>query len=207
MTGEELARAQLLGCGAALHLVQALASIAVSLPPFLWLVTRGAQPASGSSVPTHPAMTPLWGLGRVISAEHPELRCRRLDLDSRAKRDAGDVLFEELCRGEFGEDEIAFRDQARLAPRLVRMQLAPPQAGPASTSPPSKPVRLEVAEPGMFESLRWCPAERVAPGINEIEIRVEASGLNFRDVLCALGMYPGATGPCEPISPSRCRRV
>jgi acyl transferase domain-containing protein/NADPH:quinone reductase-like Zn-dependent oxidoreductase/nucleoside-diphosphate-sugar epimerase len=195
MTAGELARAQLLGCGAALHLVQALASIAVSLPPFLWLVTRGAQPASGSSVPTHPAMTPLWGLGRVISAEHPELRCRRLDLDSRAKRDAGDVLFEELCRGEFGEDEIAFRDQARLAPRLVRMQLAPPQAGPASTSPPSKPVRLEVAEPGMFESLRWCPAERVAPGINEIEIRVEASGLNFRDVLCALGMYPGATGP------------
>ena len=27
------------------------------------------------------AQSPLWGLGRVIAAEHPELSCTRIDLD------------------------------------------------------------------------------------------------------------------------------
>ena len=38
------------------------------------------------------------------------------------------------------------------------------------------------------------PAPRVAPGPGELEIRVVATGLNFRDVLNALGMYPGDPG-------------
>ena len=32
-------------------------------------------------------------------------------------------------------------------------------------------------------------------GTRQVEIRVEATGLNFRDVLNALGMYPGDAGP------------
>jgi polyketide synthase 12/myxalamid-type polyketide synthase MxaB len=39
------------------------------------------------------------------------------------------------------------------------------------------------------------PVERVAPGPGEVEIEVVSTGLNFKDVLSALGMYPGESGP------------
>ena len=39
------------------------------------------------------------------------------------------------------------------------------------------------------------PAVRRAPGPGEVEIRVQATGLNFRDVLNVLGLYPGDAGP------------
>ena len=192
MTGEDLARSQLLGCGAALHLVQALASLKIDSPPCVWLVTRGAQAVPDSSAPVHAAMTSLWGLGRVIAAEHPELRCRCLDLDQQPTDDGGDILFEELARGEFGEDTIAFRNQSRLVPRLVRLPSA--TATEASPQQISEPVQLEVSQAGILENLRWTSVERAAPGPGEVEIRVQATGLNFRDVLCALGMYPGKIG-------------
>ena len=38
----------------------------------------------------------------------------------------------------------------------------------------------------------FAEAGRLSPAPGEVEIRVSASGLNFRDVLCALGVYPGA---------------
>ena len=38
-------------------------------------------------------------------------------------------------------------------------------------------------------------SERRAPGPGEVEIRVQATGLNFRDVLNVLGLYPGDAGP------------
>ena len=39
-------------------------------------------------------------------------------------------------------------------------------------------------------------ATRRAPGPGEVEVRVRATGLNFRDVLNAMGLYPGTeVGP------------
>ncbi|RYP89225.1 hypothetical protein DL769_000149 [Monosporascus sp. CRB-8-3] len=49
-------------------------------------------------------------------------------------------------------------------------------------------VHLEMAKPGRLTSLRWSPrASRPLSG-DEIEVQVYAAGLNFRDVLCALGI-------------------
>ena len=67
--------------------------------------------------------------------------------------------------------------------------------GNRSISPQnSQPLQLEVVKPGILENLRWASAERAAPGPGEVEIKVQATGLNFRDVLCTLGMYPGKIG-------------
>ncbi len=46
----------------------------------------------------------------------------------------------------------------------------------------------------MLDNLTWQPMERIAPGADEVEIRVRATGLNFRDVLNTLGLYPGEIG-------------
>jgi acyl carrier protein len=115
-------------CGSTLNLVHALAS--QGNPPSLWLVTRGAvacpndQGAGAGSQMAGIAQSPLWGLGNVIALEHPELHCVRIDLDPNV------VEVEALCTAIISkthEDQLAFRDQVRLAPRLVpsRLQGAP----------------------------------------------------------------------------------
>ena len=44
------------------------------------------------------------------------------------------------------------------------------------------------------DNLAVTPRERRAPEPGEVEIAVQAAALNFRDVLNALGMYPGDPG-------------
>lgn len=53
---------------------------------------------------------------------------------------------------------------------------------------------LQVGVPGNIESLSCVACPRTAPGPNEVEIDVYAAGLNFRDVMIALGMYPAVPG-------------
>ena len=48
-------------------------------PPGLWVVTRGAQPVAAAV--SNITRSPLWGLGRVITLEHPDLPCALIDLD------------------------------------------------------------------------------------------------------------------------------
>ena len=50
--------------------------------------------------------------------------------------------------------------------------------------------RLEVARPGILDSLHACSIARTPPGPNEVEIEVAAVGLNFMDVMLAMGMLP-----------------
>ncbi|BAZ22955.1 beta-ketoacyl synthase [Kalymmatonema gypsitolerans NIES-4073] len=108
------------GCGSTLHLVQALVKVGLSQPPRLWLVTQGAQPVldTNTRVPGL-AQSPLWGMGRVISLEHPELWGGILDLDPNATNDeAVTTLLTEISDLDC-EDHIAFRDGQRYVARLM----------------------------------------------------------------------------------------
>lgn len=51
--------------------------------------------------------------------------------------------------------------------------------------------RLRIGTPGDLESLELTATGRRAPGPGEVEVRVAAAGLNFRDVLTASGLLPG----------------
>ncbi|MEK7727815.1 MAG: SDR family NAD(P)-dependent oxidoreductase, partial [candidate division KSB1 bacterium] len=53
---------------------------------------------------------------------------------------------------------------------------------------------MQTNQRGVLDNLFYQTAPRSAPGKGEIELRVHATGLNFRDVLNALGMYPGDPG-------------
>ena len=125
-TAADLEQANQQGCGSVLHLIQALGQSPIAEPPLLWLVTQGAVRVAPSEAETetwnpHPAQSPLWGMGKVIALEHPELRCVRLDLDPRAGGHGAQRLFEEM-QAETGEDQIAFCGEGRYVPRLVRYQ-------------------------------------------------------------------------------------
>ena len=176
-----LEAAHVRGCGSALHLVQALAGLR-GVAPRLFLVTRGGQ-AVRPGEETSPTQGALWGLGRVIAAEHPGLRCVRVDLDPYADPDLAGLLA--TLDGTDGEDQIAFRSGARHVARLTRRAPAHGQ----------EPCTLVPPKGGVLDDLALRPAARRPPGPGEVEIRVRAAGLNFRDVLNALGMYPGPAGP------------
>ncbi len=116
-SAEGAQRAVLESCGGALHVVQALAKREGAAP--LWLVTQGAQ-AVGDKAPLALAQAPLWGLGRTVDLEHPELRCTRVDLDPAHLEASVRLLHAELGRTGSPEREVAFRGEARLRPVLRR---------------------------------------------------------------------------------------
>ena len=68
------------------------------------------------------AQAALWGLGRVIALEHPDLSCVRIDLDPRGGLDQATDLCGELVCDDRSEEEIAFRDGERLVLRLSRCE-------------------------------------------------------------------------------------
>lgn len=112
--------AERVGSAALLRLVQELAMHGASLAPKLFLVTRGTQPVVGDAGSVSIEQAPIWGLGRVIALEHPELDCTRIDLDNATASDDPQSLFDELFYQSY-EDQIAFRDGIRYVSRLVRL--------------------------------------------------------------------------------------
>jgi acyl transferase domain-containing protein/NAD(P)-dependent dehydrogenase (short-subunit alcohol dehydrogenase family)/acyl carrier protein len=198
-TSADLAQQMLAGPAAALHLIQALLRRGVNLPP-VWLATRGARAVTHSADLNRmidASGAAIWGFARALAAEHPDLRVRLVDLDPQAA--SLDALIVELREGAGGEAEVAWRDKARSVARLARLAASDsptPRAGKASAPVSnSAPVRLERSPAGLLEELKLVPLVTRDPGGGEIEIEVHAAGLNFRDVLNALGMYPGQAGP------------
>ncbi|HEY9740894.1 MAG TPA: thioester reductase domain-containing protein [Coleofasciculaceae cyanobacterium] len=120
LTIPSLEQAQALGVGSVLHLLQALVKDNKSTSPRLWLVTRGAVPV-GRSLPAV-AQAPLWGLGKVVALEHPELWGGMLDLAPEATEDEATKLLAEIGDSQ-GEDHLAFRDGQRYVARVIRKQL------------------------------------------------------------------------------------
>ena len=172
----------------ALHLVQGLLEI-TEAGTRLSLVTRGAHRLPEDAGVPAVIQAPLWGLGRTIALEHPELRCQCVDLDPSPAADPLPALLAEITSAP-DENESAWRGTVRFAARLARWS-SPPSPIPAATGP----VRLEATSQGRLESLVLRPMSRRTPGPGEVEIRVRAAGLNFKDVLSALDLYPGAPGP------------
>jgi acyl transferase domain-containing protein/NADPH:quinone reductase-like Zn-dependent oxidoreductase len=162
--------------GSLLKLVQALGaqSFAAGTTPRLWIATRGAQPVGEGDVP-NPLQAPVWGFAKVVALEHPELRATRIDLDG---NDDVDVLWQAIG-ADGDEPQLALRGGKAFVARLVH--------GSAEPFEPA-PVRLEKAASGVFDEMPLVPMARRAPGPGEVEIRVRAAGLNFRDIMNAVAL-------------------
>ncbi|MDJ0903719.1 MAG: SDR family NAD(P)-dependent oxidoreductase [Xenococcus sp. MO_188.B8] len=118
MTTEELTAASQLGCGSTLHLVQALGNAEFSESPSLWLVTKGAVSVHTSEEEVvEIAQSSLWGMGKVIALEHPELNCVRVDLDPTSIEAGAQDLLTAIESGS-SDDQIAFRNGIRQVAKL-----------------------------------------------------------------------------------------
>ena len=177
-----LAPAAEVGLEHAVATVQALAGRGWRDAPRLWLVTRGTQAARSRVQSFYGAE--LWGLGRTLTYEHPEFRCTLVDLAAGTEELAREIT------ADAADDQVALRTEGRYVARLrpIGHDDDIPEPGmPAG----ERPFQLQIDRPGLLERLAWQATERRAPGPGEVEVEVAAAGLNFHDVLTALGEYPG----------------
>ncbi|MFI9722684.1 SDR family NAD(P)-dependent oxidoreductase [Streptomyces sp. NPDC052396] len=159
-----------------LRLVQAMPAGDVPL----FLVTVGTQSVSPEDPTSDPFAAALWGFGRVVNAERPELRCRLIDIDAAAE----DALPAELFHD--GLDEVALRGGTRYVRRLEPAgDLSPLHQ--VTTRTDLTPVRLGVLRT-TADNLRFAATTRREPGPAEVEIEVACVGVNFKDVLKVTGL-------------------
>ncbi|OBJ48074.1 type I polyketide synthase [Mycobacterium sp. 1423905.2] len=185
-SAESIARleAEIVQLLSAVHAVQT--NDGVKLPGGLWIVTERAV-ATESGEPVDPVQAALWGLGRTIVNEEPALRCKLVDYDG--SEQAVQALAG-LLGAPLDEPELALRQGKFLASRLLQWSrsghLAVPRADDYVLAP---------TERGAIDNLRLTEADVPPPADGYVQVRVEAAGLNFRDVLNVLGLYPGDPGP------------
>jgi len=82
-------------------------------------VTSGSQSVTSENASHSIAQSPLWGLGKTINYEYPELLCTTVDISSKILPQESQSLFEELTLNE-RETQIALRGNQRYIARLVQ---------------------------------------------------------------------------------------
>ncbi|MGZ9164527.1 MAG: SDR family NAD(P)-dependent oxidoreductase, partial [Anaerolineales bacterium] len=174
------------GYASALFLAQAC--LKTASPPRLWFITQGAQAVPENTKDmVHPAQSALWGFARTLALEHGDLRPVILDLEMGAQTPEA-TIFAELANDD-GENQVAWRVGKRYVARLARHQ-----SEADALILPDKPFELIASQQGLLDLISVRLKTTRPPGLREVEIAVHAAGLNFRDVLNALGMYPGQAG-------------
>ncbi|MFE5393161.1 type I polyketide synthase [Streptomyces sp. NPDC056568] len=168
----------------------------------LVLITRRAVAAVPGDDVTGLSGAAVGGLVRSAQAEHPD-RFVLLDSDSDTDADPGtgtgtgtgtDILTDAdllavLTDGD--EPWLARRGGTLLAPRLARAS-----ASGALAVPDTEGWRLTADRAsGSLRDLALTPASEATgePAPGEVRVEVRAAGVNFRDVLIALGQYPDPT--------------
>lgn len=158
----------------------------------LWLLTHdvGAglddarhEPVSTEHVAEDAA---LWGFGRSLSNEAGARSVRLLDVPMAAASSDPllDALVHELSKPDDETEIVLDADGQRWVPRLGLVP-APEQQ---TVTMDDQALSLGFELPGQLRHLRWQSHALPAPGNGQVEVKVEATGLNFRDVMYALGL-------------------
>ncbi|MFI6575114.1 type I polyketide synthase [Nocardiopsis sp. NPDC050513] len=150
----------------------------------LAVVTWRAVPTGPGTRLSGLAAAPVWGLLRAAQREHPG---RLVLVDSDGSEDSHRMLASAVA---LDEPQLALRSGTVLVPRLARVESA------RGLTPPGPVWRLDTRHPGSLADLEPLPAREAVRelGPQEVRLAVRAAGVNFRDVVVALGMVEGETG-------------
>ena len=167
----------------------------------LWL-TRGATINSAN-----PAANMIAGAARCIRAENPTIALTTLDLDSDRPLDAISNINSimkvfSLSLNAIDEQrpdwEYAIRDEKLFIPRLlldkgandlITSLTVDRKAEPMPFKQPGRQLELTTGSPGRLDTLCFTDdsSYHVPLADDEVEIKVKAVGLNFKDVMVAMG--------------------
>ncbi|GDY48077.1 hypothetical protein SANT12839_089590 [Streptomyces antimycoticus] len=156
----------------------------------LVFVTSGAMAPEDRDETPDMIHAPLWGMVRSAQSENPN--CFVLvDLDPQEPVEASKAALSTVLAGD--EPQAVVREGTVLGQRMARVSSGTALLPPAGV----REWRLDMHAKGTLENLALLPSPDVTEelGATEIRVALRAAGLNFRDVLNALGMYPGEAGP------------
>ncbi|PFH62335.1 hypothetical protein XA68_14062 [Ophiocordyceps unilateralis] len=169
----------------------------------LWVTRSDAADKSG-----HPSMRIVSGLLHCIKNEDASRRLHELHLCRNATADvkstSGAILrrLNSLWQGDGddgGELVTAERDGAFCIPRYVPDKAMNRSLARTTESDPAlqtekliqtcRPLQLKIGRPGMLDTLHFADDDEASQPLldDEVRIEVQACGLNFRDVLIAMG--------------------
>ena len=143
----------------------------------LWVVVRGLCASDVSGI--DPFAEAVWSFARVAVNEYPGVDLRMVDLalgldPISAARQVATLI------AAPGEEAELLVDASGVS--AVRLLPAPPASAEVAA------VRLQPGPQGALAGFDWVQTPRRAPDAGEIELRITAAGLNFRDVMLASGL-------------------
>lgn len=184
----------------------------VNVLRIFWL-TRGAQSITDNA---RPLQAMAVGLMRTFSTEHTNSLPVVLDLSTSANLSSStvqDLVTDLIDETMFDSDIVREREYTELdgklwVPRLLydwsmHNELSISAAASATKMEllvqEDRPLRLEIGNPGILDSIRWADDPTVATplGPDEVEFRATAMSLNFIDIMAALGQIPTDEMGCE----------
>ena len=164
-------------CRQALETIQMLAKQPNS--PRLYFVSTDVTPE------TQLVHAGLWGLLHTAQLEHPGLRCTYIQAET-PEQIVAELLSDSV------ETQVIYRDRTRHVARIENYPEEDQNNPRKESFSTTETTQLVADSTGTLTGLRWQPTPRRQPNETEVEIRICATGLNFRDVLIAMGQYPDA---------------
>ena len=161
-------------------------------PPKVWILTRHAR-SIGSADPLAAGalvQSALLGAARTLAIECPDAHLRLLDLDRATLMRAEQCA--EILSAATDEQELLCRDGRVMASRLIpkRIEDTAPRSRRAALLPADRGFALRQERMHSLDTLFWQESEQQPPGPGEVRVRIDAAGLNFRDVMAAAGLLP-----------------
>jgi phthiocerol/phenolphthiocerol synthesis type-I polyketide synthase C len=170
-----------------------------SAPVTIWHVHHNALANSAARV--DPFAAGIWAFSRTVTNEFPALNVRRLDIVPQAASATLAARVRDIVLSGTTETEIQVDEASLRAVRVDRVKRVLDRI----PSPHAPAIRLQ-RRLSAGQRLQWEVSERTRPGPDEVEIEVEATGLNFRDLMWSLSLLSddiiedglaGATLGCE----------
>lgn len=153
-------------------------------------ITEGVGQCLGKTLSNAEKITPadaaFWGFTRTLMNESVNNIIKLIDLPTGLSKSSIDSLITELellpsasevVLGSNGERFIS-RIQFKNDPKIVHNQKNNNQ----------DKIKLDFSQPGQLKNLEWQQLHHSSLLPNEVDIEVKATGLNFRDVMYALGL-------------------
>jgi acyl transferase domain-containing protein/NADPH:quinone reductase-like Zn-dependent oxidoreductase/acyl carrier protein len=197
-------------CEILLAALQALQNIDESDWPTFEVITERAHERDKAQLAAivNPAETALWGFMRSAMSEYSWVEQRLIDVADYSSDMVGEVLFDEL-RAPLFETEVLISNGLRYVNRwadtgesLPLINASNHTASDAATNYPASQtashaavqanavVALGFDEPGQLKNLRWKRQPAKALLADQIMVVPQCAGLNFRDVMFAMGILP-----------------
>ncbi|MES0808599.1 SDR family NAD(P)-dependent oxidoreductase [Roseibium sp. SCPC15] len=146
----------------------------------------GAQDIAGGKPPS-PDQAGIWAFGRVVMNEYPDANLKLIDVSPDLEPGIAAARLSDEILVLNGEREVVLNSETRSGLRLVKGGVLSGSALPEGSSPA---LKLDILRQGSLDQLSWQAVARKPLEGKDVEISVEASGLNFRDVMWALGLLP-----------------